>query len=258
YGLYARTTSFFVNSDLEASGMPSEAELALLEPYRDQLPEEVFGEVYTPPVSDGSGRNRRVRAQAVKLLEDAGWKVSGDGVRVNEKGERLTVELMMEQPSLERIFGFYAEKLRGIGIEAKITNVDAAQYQVRLKEFDFDLDMSRYSLSLTPGPSMLNMLSSEAAANKGSYNLAGIANPVVDALMGKMLEARSRDELRVATNALDRVLRAGYYWVPQWYKAKHNLAFWDHFSWPDVKPKYGRGVLDTWWYDAEKAAKIEQ
>jgi microcin C transport system substrate-binding protein len=258
YGLYRRTTSIFVNSDLEAIGAPSEAELKLLEPFRDQLPPEVFGEVYVPPVTDGSGRNRKLRAEAAKLLDDAGWKVGSDGIRVNRKGERLTVELLMEQPSLERIFGFYAEKLREIGIEANIRNIDAAQYQVRLKDFDFDLDMSRFSLSITPGPSMRNSLSSEAAAAKGSYNLAGIANPVVDALVDKMLEAQSRDELRVAAKALDRVLRAMHFWVPQWYKAAHNLAFWDRFSWPETKPKYDRGVVDTWWYDAEKAAKLNQ
>lgn len=258
YGLYARTDSYFVNSDLKAEGPPSEAELKLLEPFRDKLPPEVFGEPYTPPVTNGSGRDRRQLSAASKLLNEAGWTVNAQGVRVNAKGEPLTIELLMEQPSLEKIFGFYVKKLRALGIQASIRNIDAAQYQVRLKDFDFDLDMSRFVLSQTPGPEIRIFLNSEAARTKGSRNLPGIADPVVDALMDKLLQAKSRDELRTAAHALDRVLRAGHYWVPQWYKAAHNLAFWDRFSWPQTKPKYARGVLDTWWYDAEKASKLKK
>ncbi len=258
YSLYKRTTSYFVNSDLEASGLPSEAELKLLEPFRAGLPPEVFDEPpYTPPVSDGTGRDRRQLREASRLLEEAGWRIE-NGVRVNEAGERLTVEFLMEQPSLERIFNFYAEKLRSIGVEVTIRNIDAAQYQVRLKDFDYDLDMSRFIVSLTPGPEIRNFMSSESAATKGSFNLAGIANPAVDAMIDHMLQAESRAELRTAANALDRILRAQHYWVPQWYKASHNLAFWDRFSWPETKPDYARGVIDTWWFDAEKAAKSAQ
>jgi microcin C transport system substrate-binding protein len=257
YGLYKRTDSYFVNSDLKAEGPPSEAELKLLEPFRDQLPPEVFGEPYAPPVSDGSGRDRRQLSAASKLLREAGWTVNDRGVRVNAKGEPLTIELLMEDPGLERIFAFYIEKLKSLGIQASIRNIDAAQYQVRLKDFDFDLDMSRFVLGQTPGPEMRNYWSSEAARTKGSQNLPGIADPVVDRLIDVILQAKSRDELRAAARALDRVLRAGHYWVPQWYKATHHLAFWDRYSWPRTKPKYARGVLDTWWYDAEKAAKLK-
>jgi microcin C transport system substrate-binding protein len=258
YGLYQRTHSFFANSELEAKGPPSAAELALLEPFKDKLPPEVFGEPYKPPVSDGSGRDRRQLAAASKLLDEAGWKVGPDGVRANGSGEKLTIELLMEEPQLERIFAFYAEKLRGLGIQASLRQIDSAQYQVRLKSFDFDLDMSRFVLDLTPGPEMRNFMSSEAASTEGSFNLAGIADPAVDALIAHVINARNRDELRTAAHALDRVLRAGHYWVPQWYKGSHNLAFWDRFSWPAVKPKYDRGVIDTWWYDAAKAAKLGQ
>lgn len=208
-------------------------------------------------MSDGSGRDRRLLGSASKLLTEAGWKTNGAGVRVNDKGEALTLELLMEDPQLEKIFGFYVEKLRSLGIQASIRNIDAAQYQVRLKDFDFDLDMSRFSLDLTPGPEMNNFWSSQAAQTKGSYNLSGIADPVVDALIDHILQAKSRDELRTAARALDRVLRAGHYWVPQWYKGVHNLAFWDRFSWPATKAKYARGVIDTWWQDAEKAAKLK-
>ncbi len=256
YGLYTRTNSFFANSDLEAKGPPSEAEVKLLEAFRDKVPADVFGPPYVSPVSDGSGRDRRQLGTASKLLDEAGWKIDSRGLRVNDKGETLSLEMLMEEPQLEKIFGFYAEKLRAVGIQTNIRNIDSAQYQVRLKAFDFDLDMSRFSLSNTPGPEMKLYMSSEAAKAEGSFNLAGIADPVVDALIDRMLVAQNRDELRTAAHALDRVLRASYYWVPQWYKPSHTLAFWDRFSWPAVKPKYERGVYDTWWYDPQKAARL--
>jgi microcin C transport system substrate-binding protein len=176
---------------------------------------------------------------------------------VNEKGEPLTIEFLMDDPGFEKVNGFYIEKLKTLGIQAAMRNIDSSQMQVRMKEFDFDLDVSRFVLSQTPGPAIRNFFSSESAGTKGSYNLAGISDPVVDALLDIVLQAGSREELRTAAHALDRVLRAGHYWVPQWYKAKHNLALWDRFSWPDTKPKYARGVLDTWWYDAEKAARLK-
>jgi microcin C transport system substrate-binding protein len=257
YGLYTRTFSFFANSDLEAKGQPTEAELKILEPYRDKVNPEVFGEPYVPPVSDGSGRDRRQLTIASNLLTEAGWKVNAQGVRVNDKGEVLALELLMEEPSLEKIFSFYVEKLKSLGIQASIRNIDAAQYQVRLKDFDFDLDMSRFSLDETPGPEMRLFWSSEAAATKGSRNLPGIADPVLDTLIDQMLNAKSRDELRTIAHVIDRILRAGHYWVPQWYKGVHNIAFWDRFSWPAIKPTYDRGIQDTWWYDAEKAAKLK-
>ena len=256
YSLYQRTHSFFANSDLEAKGPPSEAELKLLEPFRDKLPAEVFGQPYVSPVSDGSGRDRRQLATASKLLDEAGWKIGPNGIRANDKGETFSIELLMEEPQLEKIFGFFVDKLRSIGIQASIRNIDAAQYQVRLKSFDFDIDMSRFSLSATPGPEIKIYMSSDAAKAEGSFNLAGIADPVVDALIGQILNAQSREELKTASHALDRVLRGGYYWVPQWYKPVFTLAFWDRFSWPAVKPKYDRGVYDTWWFDAAKAAKL--
>lgn len=257
YGAYQRTHSFFANSDLEAKGPPSEAELKILEPFRGKVPAEVFGEPYSPPVSDGSGRDRRQLTVASKLLGEAGWTVNDRGVRVNDKGEELALELLMEEPGLEKIFSFYVEKLKSLGIQASIRNIDAAQYQVRLKDFDYDLDMSRFALDVTPGPEMRLFWSSEAAATKGSANLAGIADPVVDTLVDQMLNATSRDQLRTIAHALDRVLRAGHYWVPQWNKGAHTIAFWDRFSWPAIKPTYDRAIQDTWWYDAEKAAKLK-
>lgn len=251
FGLYTRTASYFENSDLKAVGPPTPEELALLEPFRDKLPAAVFGEPVSPPVTDGSGNNRAQLRQAGKLLADAGWAQTPQGVR-NAAGQPLSVEILMDSPSFERIIAPYVKTLKSIGIDASMRLVDDAQYERRLKDYDFDLTTQRYALRLTPGVELKNYWSSQAAEMKGSFNLAGIADPVLDQLIDKIVLAKSRAELVTATRAADRVLRAGYYWIPQWYKGAHNLAFWDKFAWPDVKPKYERGALDTWWTDAEK------
>jgi microcin C transport system substrate-binding protein len=255
FGLYIRTASYFENSDLKAEGKPSDAELALLEPFRDKLPPEVFGEPYTPPVTDGSGRFRPSIREASRLLDEAGWKLDG-GVRKNAKGEILECEFLIDDPVTERIVGPYAGRLSDLGVKATLRRVDPTQVQERLRRYDFDISTQRYSLSQTPGPEVRAFWNSEAGKEDGSYNLSGIADPVVDVLIDKVLAAKSRDELRTACRALDRVLRAGHFWVPQWYKAAHNIAMWDKFARPAVKPAYDPAILDTWWYDAEKAAKL--
>lgn len=258
YNLYNRTTSYFQNAaSMMAKGKPSPAELALLAPFKDKLPAEVFGEVETPPVSDGSGRDRKLLRRADKLLRAAGWMLQ-KRKRVNAKGEQLTVEFLRASPSFDRIVSPFIKNLQLLGIDARIRPVDAAQFQRRLKSFDFDVATARFVMSLTPGNELHNYFSSESAASNGSRNLAGIKDPVVDALLERVMEAKSREEVNVAVSALDRVLRAGNYWVPHWNKASHNLAFWDRYSWPKTKPKYSRGVLDTWWYDKEKAAKTDR
>lgn len=251
FGLYTRTASYFENSDLKAVGPPTPDELKLLEPFRDKLPEAVFGEPVSPPVTDGSGNNRTQLREAAKLLDEAGWKQTPQGVR-NAAGQPLSIEILMDSPSFERIIAPYVKSLKSIGIDASMRLVDSAQYERRMKDYDFDLTTQRYALRLTPGVELKNFWGSKAAASPGSYNLAGISDPVLDELIDKIVQAKSRDELIAATRAADRVLRAGYYWVPQWYKGAHNLAFWDKFSWPAVKPKYERGALETWWIDAEK------
>ena len=256
YNLYTRTTSYFQNAtNMMAKGKPSAAELALLEPFKDKLPAEVFDVVETPPVSDGSGRDRKLLRRADQLLREAGWTLK-NRKRVNAKGEQLSVEFLRASPSFDRITSPFIKNLKLLGIDAKIRPVDAAQFQRRLKSFDFDVATARFVMSLTPGNELHNYFSSESAKSNGSRNLAGISNPVVDAMLERVMEAKSREEVNVAVRALDRVLRAGNYWVPHWNKASHNLAFWDRFSWPKVKPKFSRGVIDTWWYDEEKAAKI--
>jgi len=247
FGHYKRTHSFFENSDMKASGPPSAEELKLLEPYRDQLPPEVFGEPYSPPVTDGIGRNRANLKRAKELLTAAGY---GDG------GKVLNVEILNFESGFERIILPYVANLKSIGVNASLRNVDPAQYERRMKAFDFDMSIERYSLRLTPGVEIKGYWGSEAAGMDGSFNLAGIKDPVIDALIDKVIEARSRAELLTATHAIDRVLRAGHYWVPHWYKAAHTVAFWNKFSRPKVQAKYDPGVIDTWWYDGEKAANL--
>ncbi len=255
FGLYKRTNSYFENSDMKAIGRPSPEELALLEPFRDQLPAEVFDEPVTSPVSDGSGADRRLLRQAAQLLGEAGWELK-NGRRVDKTGAPLEVEFLINEPTFERVLGPYVKNLQAIGIAASIRRVDPAQYERRVKSFDFDIVTQRYAMRLTPGVELSNFFGSASADTDGSYNLAGIKSPVIDALAAKVVEARTRQDLLAATRALDRVLRAGHYWVPHWYKAAHNIAHWNKFSRPEVKPRYDRGVVDTWWFDAEKAAKL--
>jgi len=256
YGLYERTESFFENSDMKATGKPGPAELALLEPFRGQLPAEVFEEPYKAPLSDGSGQDRKLLREAGRLLGEAGWEIKA-GKRVNAKGEVFELEFLISDPSTERILTPYVKNLEAIGITPTIRRVDSAQYERRRKSFDFDVITTRYSLRLTPGVEIRTFWGSEAAKTDGSANLAGISHPAVDALIVKVMEAKSRDELNTATRALDRVLRAGHYWVPHWFKAAHHVVYWDKFGRPPVKPRYERGIIHTWWYDAEKAAKLK-
>jgi microcin C transport system substrate-binding protein len=174
----------------------------------------------------------------------------------NIKGETLDIEFLTNEPTIERIIAPFVRNLRAIGIRATIRRVDSAQYERRVKSLDFDVITTRFSMRLTPGVELKDFFGSEAARMDGTRNLAGIANPVVDAMVDKILEAKTRDELVTATRALDRVLRAGHYWVPHWYKASHTIAYWNKFGRPELKPKYSRGAPETWWYDAGKAAKL--
>ncbi len=284
YGLYTRTASYFENSELKATGPPSAAERAILAPFRDKLPPELFArEPYSPPVTDGSGTDRTHLREAVKLLAEAGWTIRSEAmadpscgficqtlrtvglgqaptqqVLRNREGERLEIEFLATEPTGVRLVAPYVRNLKRIGIDARVRRVDAAQYVERIKRFDFDISTRRFIMRLTPGAELNNYFGSRAAKLDGSVNLAGISDPVIDALIVKVLEAKTRSNLIAATRALDRVLRAGHYWVPHWYKAAHHIAFWNRYSWPEVKPKYDRGVLDTWWYDAAKAATLER
>ena len=254
YDSYRRTSSFFENSSLEAQGLPSPQELALLEPFRGKVPDEVFGEPFSPPVSDGSGQDRRLLRRAADLLRQAGWTVQNGTLR-NAKGEVFSIEFLDQDPTFEPHTLSYIRNLKVLGIQANYRVVDAAQYQSRRNAFDFDMLSQRYALDETPGDALRLYFSSEAARTPGSHNLSGIADPAVDALIGQVAAADSREALTVACRALDRVLRAGRYWVPHWFKASHWLATWDVFGRPATKPRYGLAADTTWWWDAERAAR---
>jgi microcin C transport system substrate-binding protein len=259
YGAYARTQSPFQNSDMMAKGPPSPDELKLLEPFRGQVPDEVFGAPYTPPVSDGSGQDRALLRRAVQLLRDAGCPIK-DGKRVLPNGEIFRIEFLADEPQLQAHHAPYIKNLATIGIEASLRIVDAVQYRARVEDFDFDMTIERFSMSATPGDGMRPFFTSQAARTKGSYNLAGIASPAIDALVERILGANSRDELTVACRAFDRVFRAGHYWVPQWYRTSHPVAYWDVFSHPAKLPRYlgTVGAIELWWSDPAKATKPEQ
>ena len=252
YGLYNRTNSFFENAPFEASGQPEKAEFELLKSFGDSVPQSVFGEAYEPPVTDGSGRARRNIRKAMKLLDDAGWKLE-NGKRVNAEGEPLTIEFLDDSATFARITNPYIQNLKRLGIDATLRQVDRPQYQRRVKAFDFDIIVARLTFSMTPGPTLANNFSSAAADEAGSFNLSGIKDETVDALLEKALEADSREELYTILRAVDRILREKHYWVPQWSKASHTLAYKDKFGFPETKPMLARGVYDTWWVDPDKA-----
>ena len=251
YGLYKRTDSFFENSPFEASGEPTVAERKLLMPFADSLPQTVFGEAYVPPVTDGSGRARRNIRAAQKLLDEAGWKLV-EGKRVDADGEPLTIEFLDDSATFARITNPYIQNLERLGIDATLRQVDRPQYQRRVKEFDFDIITARLVFTMTPGPTLANNFSSAAADESGSFNFPGIKDEAVDALIVKAQEADSRKDLYAALRAIDRILRDRHYWVPQWAKGSHTIAYKDKFGFPEEKPPLNRGILDTWWVDPAK------
>ncbi|MES1989415.1 MAG: extracellular solute-binding protein [Pseudomonadota bacterium] len=256
YSLYRRTASFFENSPMKADGTPAPAELALLEPYRAVIPPAAFGPAVSPPVSNGSGQDRKLLREAGALLDAAGWTVK-DGKRRNAKGETLTIEFLGDDPVFQRVEGPYIKNLRLLGIDAQSRLVDSAQFQDRLKSYDFDLTVQRYQLSLTPGIEMRSYWNSEFGKGPGSRNLCGIDSPAIDALIEKVIAADTRENQITTARALDRVLRAGHYWIPQWNKGSYTLAYWDIYARPATLALYDRGVEMTWWMDEAKAAKLK-
>ncbi len=257
YGAYKRTHSVFQNSPLMAVGKPDAAEVALLEPFRGKVPDEVFGEPYVPPVTDGSGQDRRGLRRAVQLLEAAGIALK-DGKRVLPNGTPMSIEFLSDEPSFTPHHLAYIKNLEVLGIGATLRIVDPVQYRARVDGFDFDVTVDRFSFSSTPGDSLRTYFTSQAAAIKGSQNHAGIADPAVDALVDIIIAAKTRPELTTACKALDRVIRAGRYWIPHWFLASHRIAYWDVFARPAAKPRYSRGIPETWWYDKDKAADLER
>jgi microcin C transport system substrate-binding protein len=257
YSSYDRTHSVFQNSEMMAKGEPSPDEVALLEPFRERVLPEVFGPAWIPPQSDGSGQDRKLLRNAGELLNAAGWTIK-EARRVNAKGEQLSAEFLLTERSFEPHHTTFIKNLRVLGIDANIRLVDPAQSEARLKDFDFDIAIARFIYPQIPGSALRNYFSSEFARTKGSSNLAGIADPVIDALVEKAVAARSQAQLNTTCRALDRVLRSGRYWIPHWNKASFWIAYWDQFGYPPTKPRYARGAPETWWFDANKAAKAEQ
>jgi microcin C transport system substrate-binding protein len=255
YGSYKRTVSVFQNSEMMPQGMPSPEELALLERFRGQVPDEVFGDPFIPPVSDGSGQDRTMLRKAAVLLQQAGIGLK-DGKRVTPRGERVTIEFLNDDPAFQPHHLPFIKNLATLGIEATLRTVDPVQYKARTNDFDFDIAIERFQFSTTPGDGLRPFFTAQAAATKGTYNLAGIADPVMDALTEAIIAAPTRHDLIVACKVLDRVFRAGRYWIPQWYNPAFRVAYWDMFGHPATKPRYARGVPETWWYDRDKAAKL--
>ncbi len=257
HNLYTRTDSFFEGGPMQASGKPTPGELRYLEPLADKLPEGLLDdEAFVPPKTDGSGRNRRMLRRAVQLLEAAGFTPGPDGVRVGADGTRLEFELLSASPLFERIATPFLKNLEQIGVKGTYRLIDPAQFQERTKRFDFDMTGRRYVTSLTPGTELRAILSSQAADAEGSFNIMGLKDPAIDALLEKIVRAENREDLTDATKALDRVIRALHIWVPNWTKSSHTIAYWDIFGRPEVKPRYARGVIDLWWLDEEKYAAL--
>ena len=258
YGQYARTTSYFANSELAASGPPSPAELKILEPYKGKEPEEVFTKAFEPPKSDGSGNIRAGQRMAFDLFRKAGWELR-DGKLVNARsGQPFGFEILLDNPMFERIVQPYVRNLNRAGITATIRMVDSAQFQNRLNSFDYDMIVGSFGESLSPGNEQRNYWSSAAAAEAGSHNLAGVKDPVVDALIEKLIAAPDRETLVNTTRALDRVLLWGWYVIPQWHNDHHRVAAWNRFGHPATPAKYGLPFEATWWVDRAKDAALHR
>jgi microcin C transport system substrate-binding protein len=255
HNAYTRTDSFFDNSELGASGLPGPGELALLEPWRDHLPASAFGEAYSPPKTDGSGIIREQMREAYRLLQDAGWKIVDDRL-VNEAGEHLSFEFLIVQADFERVLLPFKRNLASLGIELTLRRVDVSQYINRLRSREFDMVVTGFGQSNSPGNEQLDYWHSSSADNPGSRNLMGLQDPAVDALVEGLIRADSRESLVNHTRALDRVLLAGHYVVPNFHTTVYRVAHWDKFAHPETSPRYDLGLF-TWWVDADKAAALK-
>jgi len=248
YNSYTRTDSFFENSDLSApDGPPTGRELEILETYRGKIPDDVFTTRYAPPKNDGTGNVRENLRIAAQILDDAGWKLGKDGIRANASGQKLRFEIIDANPMFERWVLPYIANLKKIGVAANFRVLDPAQYQNRINDFDYDMTIGSIAQSDSPGNEQRDFWSSVKADMKGSRNYIGVKDPVVDDLIEKIIRATSRAELVAYTHALDRILLAGYYVIPQWHAGKFNLAYWKKIQRPDKLSPLTPGVTETWW-----------
>ena len=252
YGQYTRTASYFSNSELASSGLPTGEEREVLERYRGRVPDELFTRAFAPPRSDGSGNIRRHLRAAGKLLESAGYRVKDGRLIDPDNGEPMEIEFLIVQPSFERVVAPMIRNLARLGIEGRIRVVDTAQYQNRLDGFDFDIVVSTFRQSLSPGNEQIDYWHSTTAEVEGSRNLIGIKDPVIDELIDLVINAPDRPSLVARTRALDRILLWGHYVIPQYHIRSFRVAYWNKFGRPGTTPRYGFG-LDTWWIDGAKA-----
>ncbi|MFC0208267.1 extracellular solute-binding protein [Chelativorans intermedius] len=256
FGLNRRFSSYFEKSELAATGLPEGRELEILEMYRDQLPPELFSEEFTLPVFDSPRAEREHLREAVRLFGEAGWEIR-DGRMVNkETGRQFTIEFLGIAPTSEIIVSGIIPNLRKIGIDARLRIVDTSQYIQRVQNFDFDATTGRFAQSMSPGNEQRDYWSSAAADIPGSRNLAGIKDPVVDALVDRIIYAEDREELVAATRALDRVLLWNHYMVPQYYQPTLRYAYWNKFGIPEKQPAYAGVDIESWWVDPQRQATL--
>jgi len=259
YGQYKRSRSYFDNSELAAKGLPSPGEVAVLEPYRDKLPAEVFTKEYNPPKTDGSGNTREQLREAVRLFGEAGWRIDEKTRKLThaESGRVMEFEILLVDPQFERIALPFAKNLERLGVAARVRTVDSAQYRRRLDDFDFDVVVSGWPQSLSPGNEQRAFWGSQFADRPGSQNLIGIKDPVVDALVDAVIAAPDRASLVERVHALDRVLQWGHWVIPNWHIPYDRIAYWDKFGRPEVTPTQG-AQLDTWWIDPAKEKALRE
>jgi microcin C transport system substrate-binding protein len=258
YDNYTRTESYFPNSPLGARAPISEAERALLEPFRDRLPREVFEKVYEAPRTDGSGNIRDNLRKAVEILKASGYEVRGGRLVERASGRPVAFEILLDQGGLfERIVGPFVKNLERLGVEARVRVVDDAQYERRLETFDFDMVVGLFPQSLSPGNEQRDFWGSAAARTNGSRNLIGLEDPVVDHLIERIVQAPDRAALEAACRALDRVLIWGHYVIPHWHNRETWIALWDKFARPKPDPRYGIDIF-AWWIDPAKERALDE
>lgn len=255
YGLYARTASYWSNSELAARGLPQGEELALLEQFRKDLPPELFTTEYKPPVTDGSGNLRDNIRTSLRLLREAGWEVKNNKLIETATGKQMEFEILLESPLFERIALPFIRNLERLGMVVKLRTIDPSQYQNRLDNFDYDMTVVAFGQSLSPGNEQREYFGSEAADIPGSRNVIGIKNKVIDALIDKVIAAPDRESLIQRTRALDRVLQWGHYVVPHFHSRVYRMVLWNQFGFPKTPPKYGV-ALDSWWIDPALQAAL--
>jgi microcin C transport system substrate-binding protein len=259
YGQYTRTRSYFDNSELAATGLPSIAELEILERYRERLPSEVYSAEYRPPATDGSGNNRQNLRKAMMLLQEAGWGVDPKTRKLTHatSGRVLDFEILLVVPLFERVSLPFKKNLERLGVTARVRTVDAAQYEQRLEQFDFDVIVHGWGQSLSPGNEQRYYWKSQFAEAPGSMNVIGLESPIVDELVELLISAPDRQSLVTRVHALDRVLQWGHYVIPHWYIGYDRLVFWNKFGYPGVLPVQGV-QLETWWLDPAKGATLQE